>query len=584
MEYPYLALGFARLANYEVRWAHDALGGVVPVANKNPMLQCEGEKIKGGMSGAPILDRFVNRVVGMVSEYSDDKDEKIDKDSNVKRSRFAWATTSETLAMLNPILQPWPDTYGPDELNDYLKYLIDANQTLTLPNGRQVLLERVYVSLRADAINDTERQAEHDIYLEDVETFQKLTVGEESDQYARFTAIRKVIANRPTMLMLEARNWKRLFRERQQTLLSLAEVVQLHPHVVLLGDPGSGKTTLGMWLVLQFARALRSQKSKAHVQVKADLVQPGSEANRLIDLGPARLPIFIRIADYARSRWDKERGDTELPLEGFIGQQYIRKTLPSSLTPKTISAIAHDYLAQGSALVVLDGLDEVSDPNQRREVMLAVKKFIQAQLSNPVQDKWASNRVLLTSRVVGYQFDPLTHLPHYTVEDMDETAIALFCQAWMMHLAKVDDTEATEQAKKLKAAIFDYAHPSVQALAGNPLLLTILAQVYWDNAEHKLPTRRVALFDATAQALYDQRKDFWERVGIPPGRLTRALGAVAAYIHAHEVTSFAEEGTVRAQLSTILTDPEQVDAVLTAAREVSGFLVARGEGVYGFLH
>lgn len=30
----YCALGFSRLAEYEVRWVHDNLGGVVPIVNK----------------------------------------------------------------------------------------------------------------------------------------------------------------------------------------------------------------------------------------------------------------------------------------------------------------------------------------------------------------------------------------------------------------------------------------------------------------------------------------------------------------------------------------------------------------------
>ncbi|MFL5624312.1 MAG: NACHT domain-containing protein [Ktedonobacteraceae bacterium] len=41
---------------------------------------------------------------------------------------------------------------------------------------------------------------------------------------------------------------------------------------------------------------------------------------------------------------------------------------------------------------------------------------------------------------------------------------------------------------------------------------------------------------------------------------------------------------MRRELEKVLTDPEQIEAVLYAARDVSGLLVARGEGVYGFLH
>ncbi len=569
--HPYFAFGFARLASYDSRKVTDILDGIVSVLDKrkHPMLQLKGEEIDRGLSGSPVLDKQTNRVVGMVSEYQDNQ-----------RTRFAWATTADTLSVLNRTLQLWPNTYGSDELNAYLDYLIDSAQILTLPDGNEVQLERVYVSLRADEMNALERQAEHKLYLEDVATLQKLPGETGSDEYARFAAIRKVIARRPRMQMLEARNWTSLFGAHEQDLLSLAEVVQRHSHVVLLGDPGSGKTTLGKWLVLQFARALR--KNETRVQVRADLVRPGDESNRLIDLGPIRLPILIRIADYARLRWDKEQGDTGISLEGFLTSHQAQKILPAGLMPEAVGALIKEYLSQGRAIIVLDGLDEVGDPTQRKAIMQAVRRFLQPQPLVERNNRWADNRVLLTSRIVGYQFDPLTHLPHYTVEDMDETAIGAFCQAWMRHVAKAED--AAEEAQQLKDAIFNHAHPGVRALAGNPLLLTILAQVYWSNTERKLPALRVELFEKATQALYNQRRVFWRLASITVEDLVSALGAVAVHIHANEVTGFAEEGTVKAQLNTILKDQKQVQAVLEVAREVSGFLVARGEGVYGFLH
>ena len=567
----YSTFGFASLADFDSRPVSDTMDGVASVRDKRKqrMLQLKGEEIDRGLSGSPVLDTQTNRIVGMVSEYKDNT-----------HTRIAWATTSDTLSILNSALQLWPGTYGPNELNAYLDSLIDAHQTLILPDGNEVQLERIYVSLRADEMNAKEHQAEHNLYLKDVAALQKLPGALDSDEYARFAAMRKVVARRPRTQMLEARDWASLFGIRAQNLLSLAEVVQKHPHVVLLGDPGSGKTTLGKWLILQFARAFRQGATR--VKVHADLVRPGDEANELVDLGPVRLPMLIRIADYARVRWDKEYGDREISLASFLGSHQIQKSLSSELTPQAIDAITEEYLAQGRALIVLDGLDEVGDPDQRKAVMQAVRKFLQAQPPVIQNDGWEGNRVVLTSRIVGYKFDPLTYLPHYTVEDMDEAAISAFCKAWMMHVAEAED--AAEQAQLLKDAIFNHSHLGVRALAGNPLLLTILAQVYWSSAERKLPALRVELFEAATQALYDQRRDFWRQVEMTLEDLVHALGAVAAYIHAYEVTGFAEEGTVKDQLKTVLKDWRQVRAVLKVAREVSGFLVARGEGVYGFLH
>ncbi len=581
--HPYQAFGFASLVAYDTRPVSDTLDGVASVRDKSkqPMLQLKGEEIDRGLSGSPVLDAKTDRVVGLISEYKDNE-----------RTRLAWATTSDTLialaekanlVKLHPELQLWPEVYSPRELQLYLRYLIETNQWLKLPDDQEVQLERIYVSLRADEMNSTEWKSEQTLYLQDLAMIRRemQAVGT-ADQYTEFDLVRRAIARHPKVLKLTARDWVRHFSGPFQGLLSLAEVVQRHPHVVILGDPGSGKTTLGKWLVLQYARAL--QQRTVYTLVRADLVHPGNESDTLLDLGPARLPILLRIADYENARWEKGQNDNRFPLDRYLGLHENKRDLPTELQPEAIRAIVQTYLSQGRALVILDGLDEVGNPDRRRKVMQEVKRFLQMQLSDTAteQDIWVGNRLVLTSRIVGYQFDPLTDLPHYTVEKMDNKAIVAFCQAWMRHVATIDDAAVFERAEKLKDAIFDHAHPGVQILAGNPLLLTLLAHIYWNHPQRRLPATRVALFQATQHTFYQQREEFWDRAGIPPLRLTRALATVAYYIH-QEPTGFTEEGRVYKQLRSVLSDEEQVEAVLKAAREVSGFMVARGEGVYGFL-
>jgi len=353
---------------------------------------------------------------------------------------------------------------------------------------------------------------------------------------------------------------------------------------VILGDPGAGKTTLCKWLALQHARALLQHTPR--VQIPANLVHPGAQKNTLLDLGPPRLPILVRIADYAYARWGKDYRDNELPLHDFLGGHENRLSLPSALPPEAIRALIADAITQGQALIILDGLDEVADPDQRKTVMQEVRRHLMppSPETQPVQSVWTNNHVLLTSRIIGYQFDPLTDLPHYTIEEMDETAITSFCHSWMSHVVVSDDSEAAEQAKQLKEAIFTHAHPGVRVLASNPLLLTLMAQVYWNSPKRILPTTRVDLFAKVFDEFFHQREAYWKRASIPQSRLSHALAAVAAYIHVNEPTGFAEEGDIVHCLRDVLSNDEQVEALLEAAREVSGFLVARGEGVYGFLH
>lgn len=98
----YVALGFPVLAGYTVRWGHGTIKGVVPGPQKRQMLEIDGDDIKGGMSGAPVLDRQTGLVVGMVSEYASDE--------AANNTPYAWATTAETIRAAAPsLLEPNPN-------------------------------------------------------------------------------------------------------------------------------------------------------------------------------------------------------------------------------------------------------------------------------------------------------------------------------------------------------------------------------------------------------------------------------------------------------------------------------------------
>lgn len=83
----YTSLGFPRLEGSNLaRRPNGFINGLVSGFGKNDLLEIKGDEIYLGMSGAPVLDVNIDRVVGMVSAYKNDT-----------YTRIAYATPADTI-------------------------------------------------------------------------------------------------------------------------------------------------------------------------------------------------------------------------------------------------------------------------------------------------------------------------------------------------------------------------------------------------------------------------------------------------------------------------------------------------------
>src|SRR5215471_8600879 len=71
-------------------------------------------------------------------------------------------------------------------------------------------------------------------------------------------------------------------------------------------------------------------------------------------------------------------------------------------------------LTAGHCLVLLDGLDEIVDADDRRGIVQRIEDFIRRHDNH-------ANSFVITSRIAGYRSAPLgAPFAHYTVQEMDE--------------------------------------------------------------------------------------------------------------------------------------------------------------------
>ena len=159
--------------------------------------------------------------------------------------------------------------------------------------------------------------------------------------------------------------------DEKQKPIPVLEAVGSNRKAVILGDPGSGKSTFVNYLATRFALE-GDEKKDDWISNESDL-----------------LPISVTLRDFARQI------DTTLQPESNVLWQFILKGLEkNNLT--YISDVLLQKLDEGKCIILLDGLDEVPTSEQ--------KTFIRDTINN-FGNRFSKNRFLVTCRTLSYE-DP----------------------------------------------------------------------------------------------------------------------------------------------------------------------------------
>jgi len=341
-----------------------------------------------------------------------------------------------------------------------------------------------------------------------------------------------------------------------------------HPtrRAVVLGDPGSGKTTLCRF---------------ATVVLAGDAELDGFEV-------PAEvLPLFLPFREYVRQC--RENGD--LSLLAFLEEQ-ARGPLGLSFP----EGFLEEALDAGNAVLLLDGLDEVGSAGEREEMRSRVSVFARQYPRVPM---------LVTSRIAGYDDAPLRQrkerevwaFRHFRIDPFDDAALRDFVQHWYEAQEASDPVARERGITELTAAL--EADPRVQDLARNPMLATLIALVH--RYEAHLPGERAKLYELCIKTLLEtwpkaRRRAFRE---IDEG-LQRAYLEDLAYrmqlareAHQGEVT--IERDKLYAWLKEIIIErgelgkpPEVVERIteqwVRYLEEGTGLFVEQQPGIFAFFH
>jgi len=443
-----------------------------------------------------------------------------------------------------------PFTLPEPDLNrlraDYLAYLREAYQYLDSKGLPQV--ERIAQQLSLDSV------------------------------YVRLRA-RPEVPEGETWLRVAGREWTgKEFSKDEAAHLPKSQVAHTEPvfvdqalgtapGLVILGDPGAGKSTLLKVLTLALARQ---------------------------ENGP--LPILVPLNAYAAELDKREISLHDFLVTCFASRQHRLKGL---------GPLFDAALEAGQAVVLLDGLDEVQ--TRRAFLVRLIQDFAAECIPEPARgdEPVPGNRLVVTSRIVGYRRAPLTGLRWrlYTLVDFGKEEIERFADRWTLafEVATHGDTEMAHRAARqerddLLAAI--WASPGIERLASNPLLLTILALIKRQGVT--LPQRRVELYELYLKTLIsawnqarslDSRPvgpetDYLETVQVlaPLGLWLREENPTAGLVSRSSLEDWLTAYYRREWEMAAGPAHREAREFLQAVNSYSNLLVERGKDQYGFLH
>lgn len=272
----------------------------------------------------------------------------------------------------------------------------------------------------------------------------------------------------------------------------LPQLTSKHPVAILLGAPGSGKTTFLRWLAL--SRTQATLYALDRVQIAYASPQK-----------PEQIVIFIQTSDYAE-RLEKDA----ITIKQFCIAQANR--IHPNATSKVLEA-----LEQGRCLLLFDGLDEGLSPSLRRRVREAIFTFI-TEYSVRETATGDFNRFIIASRIADYDPVAFSDYPCYTLLALDDSQIRSVMTRWCYAIERqrivpvrgiqsVTEQEVMGAGRRLQQQV-EYAvqtNLSLRRLARSPLALTMMTFLQANGKDILLS--RFDLYRMITQTLLDS----WNR-------------------------------------------------------------------------
>lgn len=337
----------------------------------------------------------------------------------------------------------------------------------------------------------------------------------------------------------------RVLQRKVPGLKALADYSKL----MVLGKPGSGKTTFLKYVA---------------VRCNQDLFEKDS------------IPVFISLKDFV----EDVRSTGNYNLLNYITLQLCAYEYADKL-------IVSKLLSFGRVLILLDGLDEVSE-SESDSVVRQIHSF---------SEEFYRNHFVITCRTAsyGYRFGGFTEVE---IADFTPKQVESFANKWFRVVDKNSIPQANIKAKKFVETLNRPENLQIKEIANTPILLNLCCLVFQARAD--FPNNRAKLYDQGIDILlrkWDKEKrvkrdEVYKNLSI--GQRIEILNAVALTTFEYN-RYFFDKIELQSIISEYIGSPNssqagEVDllmdseAVIQAIETQHGLLVERAKNIYSFSH
>lgn len=354
-------------------------------------------------------------------------------------------------------------------------------------------------------------------------------------------------------------------------------------HLVLTGGPGNGKTTLSKFVVQTF-RAAMLKGSSSLSQGQIDTIEGTRSAlNRLGRDLPKhrRWAMRVDLAEYA------EKGlQEESTLLRWIAHKVSNASNEGNATPSLLQT----WQGQWPWFLVLDGLDEVADPENRKRLIRHVTSFVEE-----AEAEDHDVLVVLTTRPMGYTENIAPH--QFQQIDLGElsSAEALHYGTMVTKVRLGSDADRVLRVEtRLKQAAADEA---LRPLLKTPLQVLILTIIV--DGSGRLPPDRYHLFRSYYETVYRREAEkltgfqqllqehrpqiskLHEKVGFALQRMSESVHHSHAALSSSELYDIAREVLDEYGFEPSGKDSYLLERIIKAAKHRLVLIVHR-DGGFGF--